>query len=238
MVSTRSRAGVNKQADVGPSGPTNITPDLAAILDGQAKMQQELEDLKKRNADEMEALRQENSRSGERSKLIPPWKEKLRRRLRLQGPQPSNPQKKKANTTPLLTPSLPPNKHQSTTSPIPITDAACLPSSSQTMTFTTATTNKTTPWSSLLKLKTTLLRKSSSTRATLLTFFTRPPIKNSSSRTLPWSRMTNQSMAFLANKYPPAATSTFTPCFVTEPKPKPFPSASLSSTRPHPTMSS
>ena len=72
MVSTRSRAGVNKQADVGPSGPTNITPDLAAILDGQAKMQQELEDLKKRNADEMEALRQENSRSGERSKLIPP----------------------------------------------------------------------------------------------------------------------------------------------------------------------
>jgi len=38
-----------------------ITPDLAAILDGQAKMQQELADLKKRSADEMEALRQENS---------------------------------------------------------------------------------------------------------------------------------------------------------------------------------
>ena len=57
MVSTRSRAGVNKQANTGPSGPANITPDLAAILDGQAKMQQELADLKKCNADEMEALR-------------------------------------------------------------------------------------------------------------------------------------------------------------------------------------
>jgi len=62
MVSTRNRAGVNKQVEVGPSGPANITPDMAAILDGQAKMQQELADLKKRNADEMEALRQENSR--------------------------------------------------------------------------------------------------------------------------------------------------------------------------------
>ena len=61
MVSTRSRAGVNKQADVGPSGPANITPDLVSILDSQAKMQQELADLKKRSADEMEALRQENS---------------------------------------------------------------------------------------------------------------------------------------------------------------------------------
>jgi len=56
MVSTRSRTGVNKQVDAGPSGPANITPDLATILDGQAKMQQELADLKKRNADEMEAL--------------------------------------------------------------------------------------------------------------------------------------------------------------------------------------
>ena len=57
MVSTRSRAGVNKQVGTGPSGPVNITPDLATILDGQAKMQQELADLKKRSADEMEALR-------------------------------------------------------------------------------------------------------------------------------------------------------------------------------------
>ena len=62
MVSTRSRAGANKQADAGPSGPVNITPDLTAILDGPAKMQQELADLKKHNADEMEVLRQENSR--------------------------------------------------------------------------------------------------------------------------------------------------------------------------------
>jgi len=62
MVSTRSRARANKQADAGPSGPPSITPDLAAILDGQAKMQQELADLKKRSVEEMEALRQENSR--------------------------------------------------------------------------------------------------------------------------------------------------------------------------------
>jgi len=38
MVSTCNRARVNKQAEAGPSGPANITPDLAAILDGQAKM--------------------------------------------------------------------------------------------------------------------------------------------------------------------------------------------------------
>jgi len=44
MVSTRSRAGVNKQAGAGLSGSANITSDLAAILDGQAKMQQELAD--------------------------------------------------------------------------------------------------------------------------------------------------------------------------------------------------
>jgi len=62
MVSTYSRGGVKWQVEAGPSGLANITPDLAAILDGQAKMQQELTDLKKRNADEMEALRQENSR--------------------------------------------------------------------------------------------------------------------------------------------------------------------------------
>ena len=52
---------MNKQADAGPSGPAGTTPDLAVILDGQAKMQQELANLKKRSADEMEALGQENS---------------------------------------------------------------------------------------------------------------------------------------------------------------------------------
>jgi len=62
MVSTRSKAGVSKQVDAGPSGPSGVTPDLAAILDGQMKMQQEIADLKKRNAEEMEALKQENSR--------------------------------------------------------------------------------------------------------------------------------------------------------------------------------
>ena len=62
MVSTRSKAGANKQVDAGPSRPSGIAPDLAAILDGQVKMQQELADLKKRSAEEMEALKQENSR--------------------------------------------------------------------------------------------------------------------------------------------------------------------------------
>ena len=78
MVSTRSRAGVNKQADVGPSEPANITPDLAAILDGQAKMQQELADLKKSNADEMEALRQENSRLRQKIEVDPTLKGKAK----------------------------------------------------------------------------------------------------------------------------------------------------------------
>ena len=78
MVSTRSKAGVNKQADAGPSGPPSITPDLAAILDGQAKMQQELADLKKRNTDEMEALRQENSRLRRRIEADPNLKGKAK----------------------------------------------------------------------------------------------------------------------------------------------------------------
>ena len=78
MVLTRSRAGVNKQADAGPSGPANITPDLAAILDGQAKMQQELADLKKRSADEMEVLRQENSRLRRKIEVDPTLKGKAK----------------------------------------------------------------------------------------------------------------------------------------------------------------
>ena len=61
MVSTCSKAGVNKQVEAGSVAPATTTPNLAAILDGQAKIQQELADLKKRSADEMEALRQENS---------------------------------------------------------------------------------------------------------------------------------------------------------------------------------
>jgi len=78
MVSTCSRAGANKQTDVGPSRPPSITPDLAAILDGQAKMQQELADLKKRSAEEMEALRQENSRLRRRIEADPNLKGKAK----------------------------------------------------------------------------------------------------------------------------------------------------------------
>jgi len=69
----------------------------------------------------------------------------------------------------------------STILPIPITDAACLPSPSRTMTFTTSTTNKTTPWSSLLRSKTTQSRKSLLSKAALLTSSIGPHIKNSNS---------------------------------------------------------
>jgi len=78
MVSTRSKAGANKQADAGPSGPPGIAPDLAAILDGQAKMQQELADLKKRSAEEMEALKQENSSLRRRIEADPNLKGKAK----------------------------------------------------------------------------------------------------------------------------------------------------------------
>jgi len=78
MVSTRSRTGVNKQADAGPLGPANITTDLVAILDGQDKMQQELADLKKRNANKMEALRQENSRLRRKIEADPTQKGKAK----------------------------------------------------------------------------------------------------------------------------------------------------------------
>jgi len=78
MVSTRNRAGVNKQEDGGPSGPAGITPDLAAILDGQVKMQQELAYLKKYSADEMESLRQENSRLRRKIEADPTLKGKAK----------------------------------------------------------------------------------------------------------------------------------------------------------------
>ena len=51
-----------KHLKAGPTTPTNVTPEFAAILESQAKMQQELADLRKRNADEMEALMQEKLR--------------------------------------------------------------------------------------------------------------------------------------------------------------------------------
>ena len=78
MVSTRSRAEVNKQVEVGPLGPACITLDLAAILDSQAKMQQELADLKKHNTDEVEALGQENSRLRRKIEADPTQKGKAK----------------------------------------------------------------------------------------------------------------------------------------------------------------
>jgi len=78
MVSTHSRAGVTKQPKAGPTTPASLTPDLAAILEGQTKIQQELDDLRKRSVDEMEALRQENSRLRRKIKADPTQKGKAK----------------------------------------------------------------------------------------------------------------------------------------------------------------
>ena len=100
MVSTRSRARVNKQVEVGPSGPANITPDLAAILDGQAKMQQELADLKKRSADKMEALRQENSRLRRKIEVDPTQKGKAKETSEAAGPPAFQPPEEESEYNP------------------------------------------------------------------------------------------------------------------------------------------
>ena len=78
MVSTRSRAGVNKQTKAGLVAPAGTTPDLVAILEGQAKMQQELIDMKKRSVDEMEALRHEKSRLRRKIEVDPTQKGKAK----------------------------------------------------------------------------------------------------------------------------------------------------------------
>ena len=63
MVSTRSRTAdvppVVPTVEVGDPGPAS---EISRILEAQARMQQEFAEYKKRNADEMEALREENSR--------------------------------------------------------------------------------------------------------------------------------------------------------------------------------
>ena len=100
MVSTHSRAGVNKQVEAGPSGPTNITPDLAVILDSQAKMQLELVDLKKRNADEMEALRQENSRLRRKIEADPTQKGKAKETSDVAGSPAFQPTKEESEYNP------------------------------------------------------------------------------------------------------------------------------------------
>jgi len=120
MVSTHSRAGVNKQADAGPSGPTNITPDLAAILNGQTKMQQELADLKKRSADEMEVLRQENSCLRRKIEADPTLKGKAKEASEAARSPTFQPTEEESEYNPTLTPSPPPNKHPFPP-PIPLT---------------------------------------------------------------------------------------------------------------------
>jgi len=78
MVSTRSRARLTKQSEPGPTAPATLTPDLAAILEGQDKMLEELAGLRKRSADEMEALRQENSRLRRKIEADPTQKGKAK----------------------------------------------------------------------------------------------------------------------------------------------------------------
>jgi len=110
MVSTRSKAGANKQADAGPSGPPGIAPDLAAILDGQAKMQQELADLKKRSVEEMEALKQENSRLRRRIEADPNLKGKAKETSEAVKSPAFQPTEEESEYNPTPTPS-PPNRH-------------------------------------------------------------------------------------------------------------------------------
>ena len=63
MVSTRSRTAdvppLVPTVEVGDPGPAS---EVSRILEAQARMQQEFAKYKKRNAEEMEALREENSR--------------------------------------------------------------------------------------------------------------------------------------------------------------------------------
>ena len=110
MVSTRSKAGASRQVDAGPSGPPGVTPDLAAILDGQMKMQQEIADLKKRSAEEMEALKQENSRLRRKIEADADLKGKAKETSEAVKSPAFQLQRKRVNTTPPPTPSPPPNK--------------------------------------------------------------------------------------------------------------------------------
>ena len=111
---------MNKQADAGPSGPPGITPDLAAILDGQAKMQQELADLKKRNVDEMEALQQENSRLRQKFEVDPTLKGKAKEASEAVRSLTFQPTEEESEYNPTPTPLPPPNKHPFPL-PIPLT---------------------------------------------------------------------------------------------------------------------
>jgi len=80
MVSTRSRAAevptIPFTAEMGDAGPSS---DISCILEAQARMQQEFTEYKKRNADEMEALREENCR----------LKRKIEADKAMRGPRPN-----------------------------------------------------------------------------------------------------------------------------------------------------
>jgi len=93
-----------------------------------------------------------------------------------------------------------------TISLIPTTDAVCPPSYSQMTTSTASTTNKMTQWSSPLKSKIMLLRKSLWIKTAQSTSFTGPPTKNYNFLTPPRSHMMSLYTVFSANKYPPGAT--------------------------------
>jgi len=63
MVSTRSRAAeVPTRVPTVEVGDAWSSSNISRILEAQARMQQEFAEYKKRNVDEMEALREENSR--------------------------------------------------------------------------------------------------------------------------------------------------------------------------------
>jgi len=109
MVSTRNRARVNKQAEAGPTTPANSTPDLAPNLDSQAMIEQELADLKKRSANEIEALRRENSCLRRKIEVDPTQKGKAKETSDVVGSPAFQPTEEASTILP-RTPSPPLNK--------------------------------------------------------------------------------------------------------------------------------
>jgi len=87
MVSTRSRTTdvppLVPTVEVGDPGPAS---EISRILEAQARMQQEFAEYKKRNADEMEALREENSRLRQKIEADKAAGEPYHRHSRMEAP--------------------------------------------------------------------------------------------------------------------------------------------------------
>lgn len=69
MVLNCNKVGILKEVETRSKDAVINQVDLVAILEGQAKMQQEFTEFKKCSADEMKAMRQENSRLKRKIKM-------------------------------------------------------------------------------------------------------------------------------------------------------------------------